>query len=150
MIQKGFLLLLCAAPILCTHFVSPSQNQVSFSCDLGCVLAIVLPILYFTVLGHELRRLLPQFTEHCVCIGASMPNLLRVCIACLSQLVCVKLSGAPSCVFFPRVCVGKEYRGKVYALLVSTRGTSHVLLVPSLRSGFEHLQAYRYRENFHT
>ena len=68
-----------------------------------------------------------------MCIGASVPNILRVCVACLSQVVCVKLSGALSCVFFPRVCVGEEYRGKLHALLVSTLGASHVLLVPPLR-----------------
>ena len=91
----------------------------------------MLPILCCNVLGGEFKILLPQFAEHCVCIGASvLSNLLRVCVACLTQVVCVKLSGAPSCVFYPRVCVGKEYRGKVYDLLVSTSGASHVLLVP--------------------
>ena len=59
LIQKGFILLLCAAPILCTHFVSPSQNQVSFSCDLGCVLVIVSPILYCNDYGDELKITLP-------------------------------------------------------------------------------------------
>ena len=37
------------------------------------------------------------------------------------------------CVLSKSVC-GEEYRGKVYALLVSTPGASHVLLVPPLRT----------------
>ena len=86
-----------------TFCVSISKSG-SFSCDLGCVLAIVSPTLYCNVLGNKLRRLLSQFAEHCVCIGASGPNLLRVCVACLSQVVCVQLSGAPLCVcVLPRV-----------------------------------------------
>ena len=37
------------------------------------------------------------------------------------------------CVLSKSVC-GEEYRGKVYALLVSTPGALHVLLVPPLRT----------------
>ena len=90
------------------HFVYTFRVSISksgsFSSDLGCVLAILLPILYSNVLSSELKRLLPQFAEHCVCIGASVPNLLHVCVACLSQVVCVKLSGASLCVcVIPRV-----------------------------------------------
>ena len=52
--------------------------------------------------------------------------------------------------------MGEEYRGKVYALLVSTHGISHVILVPPLRTlststfgfDFEHPQAHRYKKNY--
>ena len=79
------------------------------------------------------------------------------CVCSLSQPggVC-KAEWCPFvCVLSKSVC-GEEYRGKVYALLVSTPGASHVLLVPPLRTSststfgfdFEHPQAYRYRENY--
>ena len=81
------------------------------------------------------------------------------CVCSLSQPggVC-KAEWCPFvCVLSKSVC-GEEYRGKVYALLVSTPGASHVLLVPPLRNSststfgfdFEHPQAHRYMENFHT
>ena len=73
------------------------------------------------------------------------------CVCSLSQPggVC-KAEWCPFvCVLSKSVC-GEEYRGKVYALLVSTPGASHVLLVPPLRIVSEHLQAHRYMEKFHT
>ena len=57
------------------------------------------------------------------------------CVCSLSQPggVC-KAEWCPFvCVLSKSVC-GEEYRGKVYALLVSTPGASHVLLVPPLRT----------------
>ena len=79
------------------------------------------------------------------------------CVCSLSQPggVC-KAEWCPFvCVLSKSVC-GEEYRGKVYALLVSTPGASHVLLVPPLRTSststfgfdFEHPQAHRYRKNY--
>ena len=79
------------------------------------------------------------------------------CVCSLSQPggVC-KAEWCPFvCVLSKSVC-GEEYRGKVYALLVSTPGASHVLLVPPLRTSststfgfdFKHPQAHRYRKNY--
>ena len=85
-----------------TIFVSISKSG-SFSCDLGCVLAIVSPTLYCNVLGDKFKRLLPQFAEHCVCIGVSVPNLLCVCVACLSQVS--QPGGVCKAEWCPIVCV---------------------------------------------
>ena len=84
-----------------TFCVSISKSG-SFLWDLDCVLAIVLPILYCNVLGDELKKLLPQFAEHFVCIDASVPNLLRVCVACLSQS---QPGGVCEAEWCPFVCV---------------------------------------------
>ena len=60
-----------------------------------------------------------------MCIGALVPNLLRVCSLSQPGGVC-KAEWCPFvCVLSKSVC-GEEYRGKVYALLVSTPGASHV------------------------
>ena len=66
--------------ISCLHL----ENQVSFSCDLGCVLAIVSPTLYCNDYGDELKITLPPICW-ALCVYWCLSAQSFACVCSLSQ-----------------------------------------------------------------